>query len=61
MCGRGPADPLRELFVCRAEVVEQLLIGGGLFEGVELLPVQVLEQRVAQHVCVRRLADDRRI
>ena len=55
----GPADLLRELFVRGAEVVEQLLIGGRLFERVELLPVQVLQQRVAQHVGVRRLADDR--
>jgi hypothetical protein len=51
---------LRELFVGGAEVVEQLLVGGRLFERVELLPMQVLEQRIAQHVCVRRLADDRR-
>ena len=56
----GPADLLRELLVGRAEVVKQLLISGGLFERVELLPVQVLEQRVAQHVGVGRLAHDRR-
>jgi hypothetical protein len=42
-----------------SEVVEQLLIGGGLFERVELLPVEVLQQRVAKHIGVRRLTDDR--
>src|ERR1700761_3297311 len=55
----GPADLLRKLLVRGAEVVEQLLIRSGLFQRIELLPVEVLEQRVAQHVGVRGLPDNR--
>ena len=54
------ADPLSELVVRAAEVVEQLLVGGGLFERIELGPVQVLQQRVAQQGVVGGLADDGR-
>ena len=43
----------------RAEVIEQLLVCGGFLERVELLPVQVFQQRVAEHVVVLRAADDR--
>jgi hypothetical protein len=43
-----------------AELVQQLLVGRGLLERVELLAVQVLQQRVAQHVVVGGLADDGR-
>ncbi len=56
----GAADPLRELFVGGAEVVEQLLVGGRLLQRVELRAVQVLDERVAEHVVVGRLADDGR-
>ena len=56
----GAADPLGELFVGRPEVVEQLLVGGRLLKGVELRAVQVLDERVAEHVIVGRLADDGR-
>ena len=42
------------------EVVEQLLIGRGLFQRVKLLAVQVLHQRVAEHGIVVSLADDGR-
>ena len=34
--------------MCAAEVVQQLLVGGGLLERVELAAVQVLQQRVAE-------------
>jgi len=41
-----------------AEVVQELLVGRGLFQRVELLPVQVLDQRVPEQVIVLRLLDD---
>ena len=42
-----------------AEFVEKLGVGSALFERVELLAVQVLEQRVAQQHVVVGFADDR--
>ena len=54
----GTADLLRELLVGGAEVVEQLLVGRGLLERVELLAVQVLDQGVPEQVVVLRLLDD---
>lgn len=56
----GPADLLGELFMRSAEVVKQLLVCGRFFERVKLLPVQVLKQRVAEHVIVGGLPDDGR-
>ena len=41
-----------------AEVVQQLLVGRRLFQRVELLAVQVLDQRVAEQVIVLGLLDD---
>ena len=54
----GAADLAREFLVGSAEVIEQLLVGRRLFERVELLPVQVLDQRFPEHVVVLRLLDD---
>ena len=54
----GAAYLLRELLVGGAEIVEQLLVGRGLFERVELLAVQVLDQGVPEQVVVLRLLDD---
>ena len=59
ICGPGPADPLGQLVVGAAEVLEQLLVGGRLLERVELGAVQVLQQRVAEHVGVVGGPDDR--
>src|ERR1700761_208414 len=56
----GPADLTGELLVGGAEVVQQLLVRSGLLQGVKLLPVQVLHQRVAQQVGVGGLPHDRR-
>ena len=56
----GPAEPTGQLLVGGPEVIEKLLVSRGLLERVELLPVQVLQQRVAEHVVVLRAADDRR-
>jgi hypothetical protein len=60
ICGRERPDPAGQLLVGGAELVQQLLVGRGLLERVELLAVQVLQQRVAQHVVVGGLADDGR-
>ncbi len=58
--GAGPTDAGREFIVGDAELVEQLLIGGRLFQRVQLRAVDVLQQGVAQHAVVGGLADDRR-
>jgi hypothetical protein len=57
MCGRD-RPTFCQLLVGRAEVVQQLLVRRGLLQGVELLTVQVLHQRVPQHVVVMSRAND---
>ena len=57
--GPGAADPRGQLLVGAAEVLEELLVGRGLLERVQLRAVQVLQQRVAQHGGVVGVADDR--
>jgi len=51
MCGRE-----RPIFLASCSwwhrIIEELLIGRRLFQRVELLPVQVLDQRIAQQVSV---------
>jgi hypothetical protein len=42
------------------ELLQQLLVGRGLFQRVEVGPVDVLEQGVAEHVVVAGVPDDRR-
>ena len=54
-----PTDPLGELVVGAAEVLEQLAVGRGLLERVELGAVEVLQQRVPEHVVVVGLPHDR--
>ena len=51
-------DALGQLLVGAPEVLEQLAVGGRLLERVQLRAVEVLQQRVAQHVVVVGLADD---
>ena len=41
------------------EIGEQLLVRRGLFEGIQLGAVEVLQQGLAQHVVVGGLAHDR--
>ena len=53
-------DPVGQLLVRHAELLEQLLVGGGLLQRVELDPVDVLQQRVAQQRVVGGVADDGR-
>src|ERR1700722_8296470 len=54
-----PAYLAREFFVGSAEIIEELLVGRGLFQRVELLAVQVLDQGVSEQVVVLGLLDDR--
>src|SRR5260370_23631407 len=56
----GPADLPGQLLVRGGEVIEKLLIRGGLLERVQLLSVQVLDQRVPEQLVVRRLPDNGR-
>ena len=58
--GRLRPIRLRELLVRRAELVQQLLVRGRLFERVQVGAVDVLEQRVPQHRVVAGVPDDRR-
>src|SRR5215831_6313970 len=58
MRSRSP-DFACKLLVRRLEVIEQLLIGRGFLQRIQLLPVEVLHQRVPQHLIVGRLPDDR--
>ena len=59
-CGPAAADPAGQLLVGGAELLQQLLVGGRLFQRVELGAVDVLQQRVAQHRVVGGVPDDRR-
>ena len=52
-------DAPGQLLVRGPELVEQLLVGSALLERVELLAVQVLQERVAQHRVVGGVAHDR--
>ncbi len=54
------ADPGRHLLLGQAEVLDQLLVGGRLLERVEVLPMQVLDQRLLQGVGVGRGAHEGR-
>ena len=54
------ADPPGQLLVRRAELLEQLLVRGRLFERVQVGPVDVLQQRVPEHRVVAGVPDDRR-
>ena len=60
ICGRERPIRRGQLVVGAAEVVQQLLVGGGLLQRVELAAVQVLQQGVAQQVVVGRVPDDGR-
>ena len=52
--------PAGEFLVGRPEVIQQLLVGSRFFQGVELLPVQVLHEGIAQQIIIRGRAHDRR-
>ena len=48
------ADPGRDLVVGEPEVLDQLLVGGGLLERVQVLAVEVLDQRLLERSARRR-------
>ena len=54
------ADPVGELVMGGAELLQQLLVGGRLFQRVQRLAVQVLQQGIAQQRVVGGVANDRR-
>ena len=54
------ADPVGDLLVGEAEVLDQLLVGRRLLERVEVLAVEVLDQRLLERVGVVDRPDDRR-
>ena len=54
------ADAGGQFILGAAEVLQQLLIGGSLLQGVEVRPVQVLQQGIAQQGIILGLPDDRR-
>ena len=55
---RAP-DAVRQLVVRAVEVLQQLVVGGCLFQRVQLGPVQVLQKRVQQKLLVVRGPHDR--
>jgi hypothetical protein len=57
MAGSDLAEPGASSSWVNAELLEQLLVGGGLLERVELHPVDVLDQRLLQQVGVLGVAD----
>ncbi len=56
----GAADLPGQLLMGGTEVIQQLLVGRGLFQRVKLLAVQVLHESVAQQVIIRGGAHDGR-
>ena len=46
--GSTPTDPLRHLLLGVGEVLDQLLVGRRLFERVQILPMEVLHQRLLE-------------
>src|SRR5690606_25046188 len=57
--GAGASDPLTELVLGAAEVLQQLLVGVRLLQGIELGAVEVLQQRIAQEIVIAGFTDDR--
>ena len=60
MLARLLPDPARDLVVGQAEVLDELLVRGGLLERVELVAVEVLDERLLERGGVVGLADQRR-
>ena len=52
------SDAVSQLFMGGTEVLKQLLVGGGLFEGVQLAAVQVFQQSVAEEVVIGGVTDN---
>ena len=56
--GTRTANPVGQLLMGGAEVLQQLLVSGGLFQGIELAAVQVLQQRIAEEVVIGGVTDN---
>ena len=56
--GARAADPGGQLIMGTTEVVQQLLVGRRLFQGIELTAVQVLQKGVTKQVVVVGVLDD---
>ena len=54
------ADPVGDLLVGQVEVLDQLLVRGGLLERRQILAVQVLDERPLDQAEIVGVADDRR-
>ena len=56
----GSTDARRDLVLAEPEVVDQLAIGVGGLERVEVVALEVLDERQLELVAIGELADDRR-
>ncbi len=56
----GPTDPVCELFVCGAEVLQELLVRCCFFQRIQLAPMQVFQKGITEKVIVGSITDDRR-
>ena len=56
----GPADPRRDLVLAEPELVDQLPVGLGGLERIEVLALEVLDERELELVAIGELADDGR-
>ena len=59
---RGPAlaDPLGDLVLCQSEITVKPGVGAGLFDGIKIFALEVLNQCQFEHLSVAGLADDGR-
>ena len=55
--GSAPAGPWRDLLMGQAEVLDELLVRAGFLERVELLALEVLDQRLLERRAVVGLPD----
>ena len=58
--GAALAEPSRELFLREPVLVDEMLKAGGLFERIEVLALQILDDRKLEGLAVVARADDRR-
>ena len=59
-CGTTPTDTLGDLILGVGEVFDQLLVRGGFFQGVQVLAMEVLHQRLFQQCLIVSGADHHR-
>ena len=56
----GTTDPCRDLVLAEPELVDQLPIGVGRLERIEILALEVLDERELELIAIGELPDDRR-